>query len=81
MDGGKGGQTLSLQEREGENRKQSANLGRKRKNRRDQPGQGDSGQEGHESPEGSGGREARRRMTVALAMAWPRRAELCRKQW
>ena len=26
MDGGKGGQTLSLQEREGENRKQSANL-------------------------------------------------------
>ena len=28
MDGGKGGQTLSLQEREGENRK----LGRKRKN-------------------------------------------------
>ena len=32
MDEGKGGQTRSLQEREGENRKQSANLGRKRKN-------------------------------------------------
>ena len=31
MDGGKGGQTLSLQEREGENRKQSANLGRNEK--------------------------------------------------
>ena len=28
MDEGKGGQTRSLQEREGENRKQSANLGR-----------------------------------------------------
>ena len=35
MDEGKGGQTLSLQERAGENRKQSANLrrnGKKRKN-------------------------------------------------
>ena len=28
MDGGKGGQTQSLQEREGENRRQSANRGR-----------------------------------------------------
>ena len=43
MDEGKGGQTLSLQEREGENRKQSANLGKEKK-KRDQPGQGDSGQ-------------------------------------
>ena len=49
MDEGKGGLTRSLQEREGENRKQSANLGRneKEKKKRDQPGQGDSGQEGH----------------------------------
>ena len=36
MDGGKGGQTLSLQEREGENRKQSANLGEKETKKRDQ---------------------------------------------
>ena len=51
MDGGKGGQTLSLQAREGENRKQSANLGRneKEKKKPDQPGQGDSGQEGPRS--------------------------------
>ena len=34
MDGGKGGQTLSLQEREGENRKQSANLGRNEKEKK-----------------------------------------------
>ena len=49
MDEGKGGLTRSLQVREGENRKQSANLGgnEKEKKKRDQPGQGDSGQEGH----------------------------------
>ena len=57
MDWGKGGQTLSLQEREGENRKQSAKLGRneKEKKKRDQPGQGDSGQEGHGKGAGEGG--------------------------
>ena len=39
MDGGKGWQTQSLQEREGENRKQSANRGSngKEKKKRDQP--------------------------------------------
>ena len=75
MDEVKGGQTLSLQGREGENRRQSANLGRngKEKKKLDQPGQGDSE---HEKGAGEG-----RCMTVALAMAWPRRAELWRKQW
>ena len=34
MDEGKGGQTRSLQEREGENRKQSANLGRNEKEKK-----------------------------------------------
>ena len=57
MDEGKGGQTLSLQERKGESRKQSANLGRngKEKKKRDQPGQGDSGQESHGKGAGEGG--------------------------
>ena len=84
MDGGKGGQTHSLQEREEE----SANLG-DISEREEKTGSGDSrpSKVGH-AGEGSlsGGRggdgEARlgRRMTVALAMAWPRRAELWRKQ-
>ena len=54
-DGGKGGQTQSLQERADENRRQSANLGRNGKEKKnwDQPGQGDSEQEGH----GKGARE------------------------
>ena len=34
MDGGKGGQTLRLQGREGENRKQSAKLGRNEKEKK-----------------------------------------------
>ena len=44
---GKGGQTRSLQEREGENRRKP-NLGRNEKEtkKRDQPGQGDSGHGG-----------------------------------
>ena len=52
MDEGKGGQKRGLQEREGENRKQSANLVRneKEKKKRDQPGQGDSGLEKETSP-------------------------------
>ena len=78
MDEGQGGQTLSLQEREGENRKQSANLGR---NEKEKKKRGPGRFRARRSREGSGGREARRRMTVALAMAWPRRTELCRKQW
>ena len=74
MDGGKGGQTLRLQGREGENRKQSAKLGRyeKEKKKRDQPGQGDSGKKvtGRErgTRRGRDG-QARRRITVALAMS------------
>ena len=48
MDEGKGGQTLSLQEREGENRKQSANLGRNEKEKKkwDQPGRTRRSREG-----------------------------------
>ena len=61
MDEGKGGQTQSLQEREGENRRQSVNLGRngKKKKNRDQPGQGDSEQEGHRKGAGEGGEMGR----------------------
>ena len=86
MDEGKGGQTQSLQEREGENRRQSANLGRN--------GRGGKGKDGisraraipskkvtgRELVEGGPGGGGRRHMTVALAMAWPRRAELWWKQ-
>ena len=84
MDEGKGGQIRSLQEREGENRKQSANLGRNEKEKkkgisraRAIPGKKVTGRSGGRGGDGLAGR----RMTVALAMAWPRRAELCRKQW
>ena len=82
MDGGKGGQTLRLQGREGENRKQSAKLRRKRKNgisraraipgkrRKRRKGGGCAGQKAHDGGIGE-----------SMAMAWPRRAELCRKQW
>ena len=72
MDEGKGGQTRSLQGRDGSNQRIFVEMGRKRKNgitraraaRRSRKGWG--GQKAHDG---------------ALAMAWPRRAELCRKQW
>ena len=59
MDGGKGGQTQSLQEREGENRRQAANRGRNGMERKklDQLGQGDSSKKvtGRESVGDGGG--------------------------
>ena len=67
-------------ERKGENRKQSTGE-RKRKNglsrARAIPSKKVTGRERGMGRDG----KARRRMTVALAMAWPRRAELGRKQW
>ena len=73
-------------ERKGAGRSRSGSVinGKKLK-KRDQPGQGHSVQEGHGKEVGihwESGRdgEARRRIMVALAMAWPRRAELWQKQ-
>ena len=78
MDGGKGGQTLSLQEREGENRKQSANLGEMRISRaRAIPGKkvtgsewgkgkGWAGQKAHDCGLGDGVAEASRALSEAV---------------
>ena len=79
MDEGKGGQTRSLQEREGENRKQSANLGRNGISRaraipgkkvmgREREGEGWAGQKAYDGGLGDGVAEASRALSEAVVV-------------